>query len=108
MISGKVTEDNGFVLVDALLSFGLITALLLVTLPFLIELYHVRDLSKDTVELSRALYEEALFWTRQETEGDWLSGEKLLQSKTGQFSILITGESGHEKKVEIQTVSWQE
>lgn len=108
MTSGKVAEDKGFVLVDALLSFGLITALLLVTLPFLVELYHVRELSKETVELSRALYEEGLFWTRQETEGNWLSGQKLLQTETGEFSILITGEGGHEKKVEIQTVSWKE
>ncbi|TVP92765.1 hypothetical protein [Alkalibacterium sp.] len=108
MISDKIFEEKGFMLVDALLSFGLIASLLIVTLPFAIELFHLRELSKKDVEFSRALYEEALFWTRQDTESDWLSGEQWIQAETGQFSIMVSGEGGYEKKVEIQSISWKE
>lgn len=108
MIFVQSTEDKGFILVEALISFGLISALLIGILPFFTGLFHIRDVSKAEVELSRTMYEEALFWSRQEVESEWLSGQDLLQVQTGRFSILIAGEDGYEKKVEIESVSWQE
>lgn len=108
MRSGKGRGDKGFVLIESLVSFSLVTGLLLVTLPFIIELFHLREVAKNEVELSRTLYEEALFWNREDKEDEWLSGYRLMKTRSGRFTILVAGEDGNEKKVEIQSVSWEE
>lgn len=105
LIFDKTSKDNGFVLLEALISFGLVSSLLIVTIPFLIELFHIRELSKEQVELSRVLYEEAMFWSRQEQYGHWTSGHNEFQTKSGKFSIVITGVDQFEKRAEIQAVS---
>lgn len=105
LIFDKTSKDNGFVLLEALISFGLVSSLLIITIPFLIELFHIRELSKEQVELSRVLYEEALFWSRQEQYGHWTSGQNEFHTKSGKFSIIITGVDQFEKRAEIQAVS---
>lgn len=105
MILGKTKEEKGFVLIEALVSFSLASGLLIVTLPFLIAFFHVRESAKEQVEISRVLYEEALFWQRENDESNWLSGQDLYRVKTGRFSILVRGVEGNEKEVEIHSIS---
>ncbi|WP_106193983.1 hypothetical protein [Alkalibacterium olivapovliticus] len=101
-------QSDGYVLLEALISISLLMLVLAGTVPFFIDIFEVRQLAKKDVELSRFLYESALFWEMKETVEQVSSGTRKAEATGSSNRIYIRGEDGNETEVELLSIKWSE
>ncbi|MCC5894603.1 MAG: hypothetical protein JJU16_04010 [Alkalibacterium sp.] len=104
----RVKGSEGYVLLEALISMSILVFLLAGTMPYLTDIFEVRQQAKSEVEMTRHLYERSLFWERKETGNTKVSGVSVTSSFSDAYKISIRGEDGNEAKVEIRSVIWSE
>lgn len=101
---GKANKESGFVLMESLVSLGILVLLTAGTLPFFIDLFLLRQEEKTNTEQARLLYETALFWERETELVQILSSGDTWNIESGPFSIKVKGEGCIEKQIEILSV----
>lgn len=100
----KWIDQNGFVLLESLVSLGILAIVLTVMLPFLVDLLAFRKEEKQQVEMNRVLYDSSQLWEGSAQQSEWVSGKWSYTINFDGESISISEESGSEKKLEILSI----
>lgn len=99
-------REDGFVLLESLVSLGIITIVVVSTLPFFIDLLSFWQEEKGSVEFNRVLYDFSKTWDGNVKQEYWESGNQIFTILNDKDGILITEESGSEKNLEINTIEF--
>lgn len=100
----KWIDQNGFVLLESLVSLGILAIVLTVLLPFIVDLLAFRKEEKQQVEMNRVLYDSSHLWEGSVQKRKWVSGEWTYTIYFDDESISISEESGSEKKLEVLSI----
>lgn len=105
----NTTKEEGFVLLESLVSLSILVLFVGVVLPFFVELFYIRNQAKGQVESTRFLYESAVFWERdQEKEESYDSNGIQVKSLQDSDSITIIWEGKEHISTKIQSIEWIE
>lgn len=104
----KLSQTEGYILLEAFISLSILVLLLAGTLPYFVDVFEVRNQSKSDVELKRLLYESAMVWEGKYSSEDVKSGNVKATSQIDTNQIIIRGEDGNETGLEILSVKWAE
>lgn len=101
------TDEQGFVLLESLISLTILVGILMVTLPFVVDLLEFRYREKEKLELSRVAYDYSFIWDGDTSEQTWRSGEKTYSIAFNPMSIQVKEGDRDEKQLEILQVEFE-
>lgn len=102
-------KEEGFVLMESLVSLSILALFIGIVLPFFIELFYLREQAKMDVEGSRFLYESAVFWDPEKEGVEQFSSMEINGlSKKDKQSITIYLEGKENNKTTIKKIEWFE
>lgn len=98
-------DNEGFVLLESLVSLSLITSILLVLLTSIVHVSSFREKEKAGVEMYRMLYDTATVWEKKNTQSSERYGKWSYQVKTTNTAIEINN-SEHGLEANLELVSF--
>lgn len=104
-----LTIQDGFILLESLVSLSLLTFILMFSIPLTVNLISYLEMQRIEVEIDRALYDSSRVWQRRNSFSE--SHESYNQSLDiieTENAVTVEGNQGAEKRLEVISVSWNE
>lgn len=101
------TNEEGFVLLESLISLVILVMVLIVTLPFIVDLLSFRNKQKENVELARVVYEVSFLWRENVEEQQWQSGENTYTVYVDSSSIQVKEGNRNESQLDVLHVEFK-
>ncbi len=103
----KGVSQEGYVLLESLVSLSLITVVLVVTLPLTVNLVHKLERQRIDVEMHRAVYDQSKFWSANEKNAtETRSYYTQLSVSNTSKGIVAEGEDNQTIQLQIKSVYW--
>ncbi|MFO8069534.1 MAG: type II secretion system protein [Alkalibacterium sp.] len=100
-------KEHGFVMVESLVSLSILALFMGVVFPFSLELLTIRAQAKVEIELSRFLYESALFYDMTDPKNaHFSSGKATAASVETNKSIRLYVEDTEVRSIEFLSAEW--
>lgn len=104
-----LTIQDGFILLESLVSLSLLTFILLFSIPLTVNLISYLEMQRIEVEIDRALYDSSRVWQRRTTSSkSYESYNQSLDIIETENAVTVEGNQGEEKRLEVISVSWNE
>lgn len=102
-------KQNGFILLESLVSLSLLTFILLFSIPLTVNLVSYLEMERIEIEFDRALYDASKVWQRSTTfSKSYQSFHQTLEVVETKNAIKVEGDQIEEKKLEILSINWNE
>lgn len=99
----KLLQESGFALLESLVSLTILTVILMISIPFTVELLSFRDQQKEGVELSRVLFDAAREWSGTPKESRWETVEETYTIQLKEEGIAVFDSVGNKQILEVQS-----
>ncbi|MFC6463834.1 hypothetical protein ACFP65_02270 [Marinilactibacillus sp. GCM10026970] len=103
----KAKSQQGYVLLESLVSLSLITVVLVISLPLTVNLVHKLEEQRIDVEMYRTLYDQSKFWSADEKNTTEITSyNTLLSVSNTSRGIVVEGEDDQNIQLQIKAVYW--
>ncbi|OJF94303.1 type II secretion system protein [Alkalibacterium sp. 20] len=100
-------KEQGFVMIESIVSLSILALFIGGVFPFSLELLTIREQAKVEIELSRFLYESALFYDRMDPKNEYFSsGRVTANSVTTNKSIHLYVEDKEVRSIGFLSAEW--